>query len=178
MFPLSGWAGAAVRAVAARMGKPAQNHPVFTVDPARCARRQADDRRPRLHQSYTEDEIFTDQELARQFCNDLLRLLEANIQQHARLSAETPPSGRSAGRRGSMGGLPGRVRTQHRPAPHPQAVRIAVPADAEPQRAASAGASPMTPRPMTMMRPRPTRCPWFRLIRPNGPGGGTGLNVS
>ena len=64
---------------------------MFTVDPARCARRQADDRRPRLQQSYAEDEIFTDEELARQFYNDLLRLLETNVQQHAGRSVETTP---------------------------------------------------------------------------------------
>ena len=64
---------------------------MFTVDPARCARRQADDRRPRLQHSYTEDEIFTDEELARQFHNDLLRLLETNVQQHAGRSVETTP---------------------------------------------------------------------------------------
>ena len=92
MFPLAGWAGAAVRAVAAVNGQArAESPPVFTVDPARCARRQADDRRPRLHQSYAEDEIFTDQELARQFYNDLLRLLEANVQQQAGRSPETTP---------------------------------------------------------------------------------------
>ena len=85
-------AGAAVRAVAAANGQArAESPPVFTVDPARCARRQADDRRPRLQQSYAEDEIFTDQELARQFYNDLLRLLETNVQQHAGRSVETTP---------------------------------------------------------------------------------------
>ena len=37
---------------------------MFAVDPARCARRQADDHRPRLRQSYSEEEIFTDEEIA------------------------------------------------------------------------------------------------------------------
>ena len=61
VFPLSGWAGAAVRAVAVLAGTGrAESPPVFTVDPARCARRQADDHRPRLQHSYTEEEIFTD----------------------------------------------------------------------------------------------------------------------
>jgi hypothetical protein len=92
VFPLSGWAGAAVRAVAVLSGNArAESPPVFTVDPARCARRQADDHRPRLAQACTEDEIFTDPELARRFCNDLLCLLEANVRQQAGRSAETAP---------------------------------------------------------------------------------------
>jgi len=91
VFTLPGPVGAVVRAVAvlagqARTGSP----PVFTIDPARCARRQADDRRPRLHHSYTEEEIFTDEDLARQFRNDLLRLTEMSIEQQRRLSARAP----------------------------------------------------------------------------------------
>jgi hypothetical protein len=93
VFPLSGWAGAAVRAVTALSGAVrTESPPVFTVDPARCARRLADDHRPRLPQSYAEDEIFTDAELARQFYNDLLRLLETNVRQRAGQSAGTAPS--------------------------------------------------------------------------------------
>ncbi len=93
VFPLSGWAGAAVRAVTALPGAVrAESPPVFTVDPTRCARRLADDHRPRLQQSYAEDKIFTDAELARQFYNDLLRLLEAHVQQRAGQSATTAHS--------------------------------------------------------------------------------------
>ena len=92
VFPLSGWAGAAVRAVATLAGTTrAESPPVFTVDPARCARRQADDHRPRLQHSYTEEEIFTDEELARQFRNDLLHLIEMNARQRTGHSAKTAP---------------------------------------------------------------------------------------
>ena len=63
---MPGPAGAVVRAVAVLAGQArAESPPVFAIDPARCARRQADDRRPRLHHSYTEEEIFTDEDLAR-----------------------------------------------------------------------------------------------------------------
>jgi hypothetical protein len=93
VFPLSGWAGAAVRAVATLAGAGrAESPPVFTVDPARCARRQADDHRPRLQHSYTEEEIFTDAELARQFRNDLLNLIEMNARQRTGPAARTAPS--------------------------------------------------------------------------------------
>ena len=93
VLPLSGWAGAAVRGVAAMSGAVrAESPPVFTVDPARCARRLADDHRPRLPQSYAEDEIFTDAELARQFYNDLLRLLETNVRRRAGQSVGNAPS--------------------------------------------------------------------------------------
>lgn len=92
VFPLSGWAGAAVRAVATLTGSArAESPPVFAIDPARCARRQADDNRPSLQHSYAEDEIFTDAELARQFRNDLLRLLEMNVKQRAEQSAKAAP---------------------------------------------------------------------------------------
>ena len=99
-FPLSGWAGATIRAVAVLSGAiRAESPSVFTVDPSRCARRQADDRRPRLQQSYAEDEIFTDAELARRFCNDLLLLVETAVQQKVGQSAAAAsrPAAPSAG---------------------------------------------------------------------------------
>jgi hypothetical protein len=90
VFPLSGWAGAAVRAVATMAGAiRAESPAVFTVEPSRCARRRSDDQRPRLQHSYTEEEIFTDAELARRFQNDLLRLIELNVSQRTGHTAKT-----------------------------------------------------------------------------------------
>ena len=81
VFSIPGPAGAVIRAVAVLVGQArAESPPVFTIDPARCARRQAHDNRPSLQHSYTEQEIFTDEELARRFRNDLLRLIAMNIE--------------------------------------------------------------------------------------------------
>lgn len=93
VFALPGPAGAVVRAVAVLAGRErAESPPVFAIDPARCARRQADDNRPRLQHSYTEEEIFTDDELARRFRNDLLRLVAMHIRQPARHPAAAASS--------------------------------------------------------------------------------------
>ena len=88
VFTIPGPSGAVVRAVAVLAGQArAQSLPVFAVDPARCARRQAHDHRPSLQHSYTEQEIFTDEELARRFRNDLLRLITMNLERPARQPA-------------------------------------------------------------------------------------------
>ncbi|REE95641.1 hypothetical protein [Thermomonospora umbrina] len=67
-------AGAVVRIVDPRTESHTESPPVFVVHPARCARRRADDDRPTLRHAYAEEEIFTDEELARRFRYDLLRL--------------------------------------------------------------------------------------------------------
>lgn len=85
IFTMPGRAGAVIRAVAILAGQVrAESPPVFAIDPIRCARRQADDYRPKLQHSYTEEEIFTDDDLARRFRNDLLRLTAMTIEQRAR----------------------------------------------------------------------------------------------
>ena len=91
VLAISGSAGAVVRAVAILTGqKRAESPPIFTIDPARCARRQANDHRPRLQHSYTEEEIFTDEELAGRFRYDLLRLMEMLAEQESSHSAAKP----------------------------------------------------------------------------------------
>lgn len=81
LLPVAGTVGTVVRAVVSWPGEPrAESPPVFAVNPARCARRQEDDRRPRLRYSYSEEEIFTDEEMARQFRNDYFRLVEGSVQ--------------------------------------------------------------------------------------------------
>ncbi len=85
ILTMPGPVGAVIRAVAVLAGQArAESPPVFAVDPARCARRQAHDHRPSLQHTYTEQEIFTDEELARRFRNDLLRLITLNIEHPAR----------------------------------------------------------------------------------------------
>ncbi|WP_242911416.1 hypothetical protein [Actinomadura terrae] len=73
-FAVREFAGAVVRLVDPRADGRSESPPVFVVHPARCARRQPDDQRPRLRHGYTEAEIFTDEELGRRFRYDLLRL--------------------------------------------------------------------------------------------------------
>ncbi|MFC6882510.1 MULTISPECIES: hypothetical protein [Actinomadura] len=73
-FAVPEFAGAVVRIVDPRVDGRTESPPVFVVHPARCARRQTDENRPRLRHGYTEEEIFTDEELARRFRYDLLRL--------------------------------------------------------------------------------------------------------
>ncbi|MGW2313274.1 hypothetical protein [Actinomadura luteofluorescens] len=73
-FAVPEFAGAVVRIVDPRTGGRTESPPVFVVHPARCARRQGDENRPRLRRGYTAEEIFTDEELARRFRYDLLRL--------------------------------------------------------------------------------------------------------
>jgi hypothetical protein len=81
MFPITGATGTVVRAVAVQPGhQRVESPPVFAVSLARCARRQPDDRRPRLRQEYNEETIFTDEEMANRFRADLLRLVEASAQ--------------------------------------------------------------------------------------------------
>lgn len=86
-FAVPEFAGAVVRIVAPRTQGHSDSPPVFVVHPTRCARRQNDENRPRLRHAYTEEEIFTDDELARRFRYDLLRLSE-QLAEHrtARLS--------------------------------------------------------------------------------------------
>ena len=92
MFPITGATGTVVRAVAVQPGHPrVESPPVFAVNLARCARRQADDRRPRLRQEYSEETIFTDEEMANRFRTDLLRLVEASVQPGARHTGEREP---------------------------------------------------------------------------------------
>lgn len=93
VFTTPGPTGAVVRAVAALTGQArAESPPVFAIDPTRCARRQADDHRPKLQHSYTEEEIFTDEDLARRFRNDLLRLTVMSTGQRARHPATAAPA--------------------------------------------------------------------------------------
>ncbi|TDB85675.1 hypothetical protein E1264_20420 [Actinomadura sp. KC216] len=73
-FAVPEFAGAVVRIIDPLTGGRTESPPVFVVHPARCARRQADENRPRLRHGYTEEEIFTDEELGRRFRYDLLRL--------------------------------------------------------------------------------------------------------
>jgi hypothetical protein len=92
MFPITGATGTVVRAVAVQPGhQRMESPPVFAVSLARCARRQADDRRPRLRQEYSEETIFTDDEMAHRFRADLLRLVEANVQPGPRHTGEREP---------------------------------------------------------------------------------------
>lgn len=92
MFPITGATGTVVRAVAVQPGhQRVESPPVFAVSLARCARRQADDRRPRLRQDYSEETIFTDEEMAHRFRIDLLRLVEASVQPGPRHTAEREP---------------------------------------------------------------------------------------
>ncbi|WP_067490031.1 hypothetical protein [Actinomadura hibisca] len=72
LFAVPEIGGTVVRAVAGPLLSP----PVFAAQPARCARRREDDHRPRLRHPYSEEEIFTDPELARRFRLDLLRLMD------------------------------------------------------------------------------------------------------
>jgi hypothetical protein len=79
MFPVARLVGTVIRAVAVQPGhQRSESPPVFAVSLARCARRQPDDRRPRLRREYSEETIFTDEEMAHQFRADLLRLIEAS----------------------------------------------------------------------------------------------------
>ncbi|GAA4061870.1 hypothetical protein [Actinomadura miaoliensis] len=80
-FAAAEFAGAVVRVIAPRAQERVESPPVFVVHPTRCARRQADENRPRLRHAYTEEEIFTDEELARRFRADLLRLSEQLAEQ-------------------------------------------------------------------------------------------------
>ena len=92
MFPITGATGTVVRAVAAQPGDQRQESPpVFAVSLARCARRQPDDRRPRLRQDYSEETIFTDEEMAHRFRADLLRLVEASVQPGPQTPGEREP---------------------------------------------------------------------------------------
>ena len=92
MFPITGVTGTVVRAVAVQPGyQRVESPPVFAVNLARCARRQADDRRPRLRQEYSEETIFTDEEMAHRFRVDLLRLVEASVQSGPRHTGEREP---------------------------------------------------------------------------------------
>ncbi|TYK44603.1 hypothetical protein [Actinomadura decatromicini] len=75
-FAVPEFAGAVVRIVDPQAGGRTESPPVFVVHPARCARRQADENRPRLRHEYTEEEIFTNEEMARRFRYDLLRLTD------------------------------------------------------------------------------------------------------
>ena len=99
MFPITGATGTVVRAVAVQPGhQRVESPPVFAVSLARCARRQADDRRPRLRQEYSEETIFTDEEMAQRFRVDLLRLVEASVQsdpRHTRERESEPPASAS-----------------------------------------------------------------------------------
>jgi hypothetical protein len=93
VFTMPGPAGAVIRAVTFLAGQErAESPPVFTIDPARCARRQAADPRARLQHSYTEEEIFTDEDLARRFRTDLLRLTVATADERGRRPAAPAPA--------------------------------------------------------------------------------------
>jgi hypothetical protein len=64
---------------------------VFAVSLARCTSRHADDRRPPLREEYSEEMIFTDEEMAQRFRADLLRLVEASVQPGSRHTGEKEP---------------------------------------------------------------------------------------
>ena len=179
VFPLSGgrarWyepsrpAGTAARRVA----------PVFTVDPARCARRQADDRRPRLHQYYTEERSSpTRRWRASSALTCCASSRRASSSGPGTQRERAPMSLRPGHRRGPLGGLPGRMRAHHRPAAHRHAVRTARPADARDSAAASAGASAVTAPPMTTTRRADTPSLATQSGRPNEAGGAGGPTLS
>ncbi|TDD40562.1 hypothetical protein E1287_00905 [Actinomadura sp. KC06] len=88
-FAVPEFAGAVVRIVDPRAGGRTESPPVFVVHPARCARRQADENRPRLRHGYTEEEIFTDEELGRRFRYDLLRLSDLVAEHRTALPARS-----------------------------------------------------------------------------------------
>lgn len=83
-------AGAVVRGVHARPDQRIESPPVFAVHPGRCARRQETESRPRLRHAYTEEEIFTDEGLARRFRYDLLRLSDQLTKQKTARAATAP----------------------------------------------------------------------------------------
>lgn len=88
LFAVPELAGWAVRArVAGEQHAMATSPVVFAAQPSRCGHRQATDDRPRLRQAYAEEEIFTDEELARRFRLDMTRLAEQLSQQRAKPSA-------------------------------------------------------------------------------------------
>jgi hypothetical protein len=68
--------------------------------------------------SYTEAEIFTDEEVARQFRIELLRLVEHGVSDTRAGASGTDPGVAAEDR---WAKLPGGERAQHRPAAYPQA---------------------------------------------------------
>ena len=80
MFPITGATGTVVRAVAVQPGHQRLELPRYSRKPRASARRQPDDHRPRLRQDYSEETIFTDEEMAHRFRADLLRPVEASVQ--------------------------------------------------------------------------------------------------
>lgn len=87
LFKVPELAGSAVRARATDEQHAMETSPVvFAAQPSRCGHRQAVDDRPRLRQAYTEEEIFTDEELARRFRLDMTRLAEQLSQQRLKPS--------------------------------------------------------------------------------------------
>lgn len=64
---------------------------VFAAQPIRAGHRPEADNRPHLSRAYTEEEIFTDEELTRRFRLDLMRLAEQLSQQRAKSSAASRP---------------------------------------------------------------------------------------
>jgi hypothetical protein len=90
LFTVPESAGSAVRARPADEQHGVATSPVvFAAQPSRCGHRQAADDRPRLRQVYTEEEIFTDEELAGRFRLDMTRLIDQLAQQRPRTSPAT-----------------------------------------------------------------------------------------
>ncbi|GAB3456145.1 hypothetical protein GCM10027570_37410 [Streptomonospora sediminis] len=92
VFAVPESAGSVVRAItlAADHGR-TESPPAFAVHPGRCAaRRTAEDTGPRLRRDYTEEEIFSDEEIARRFRYDMIRLTE-QLAQHRTTKAAARP---------------------------------------------------------------------------------------
>jgi hypothetical protein len=92
VFAVPQTAGAAVRARSAdEQHAPTTSPVVFAAQPSRCGHRQASENRPRLRRAYTEEEIFTDEEMARRFRLDLIRLADQLTRHRTEQSATSRP---------------------------------------------------------------------------------------
>jgi hypothetical protein len=98
LFAVPELAGTVVRTRVIGDQGPATSPAVFAAHPIRAGHRPEADDRPRLSHPYTEEEIFTDEEMARRFRLDLMRLAEQLPRRRTVPSAasRSEPAGSSA----------------------------------------------------------------------------------